>query len=412
MVTDVDRSDRTADEVLADVLTPQGRSKMGALYTELHGLGEVHRSRLVGRLVTGYRAADAVLRHSAAGRNWPDGRSIFPDVGEHSSRRLIGRTMLMADPPDHTRLRRLVSKAFTPRSVAGLESAIAELLTSQMDDLAEHAADGAVVDLMAGLAFRLPVAVIGRMLGVPAAEQPGFQQMVRDLNAVVEPLADSGDLSTADIAADALEAYFKDLIRERPARPCEDLTSALISARDDGDRLSEDELVAMLVQLFTAGFETTTNLIGNGMLALLESPDQLAALRADPSMMPSAVEEMLRYDSPVQASSRVTSAEIILPDGTFVPENRFLLVALGAANHDPRVFTEPQRLILRRAEAPPLSFGNGIHYCLGAGLARLEARIVFTELLRRFHTIELAGPPERQAFMTIWGLSRLPLRMG
>jgi cytochrome P450 len=407
-----DHSDRTADQILADVLTPEGRSRMGALYAELHGLGEVHRSRLMGRLVTGYRAADAVLRHSAAGRIRPDGRPIFPEIQEHSSLRLIDRTMLMADPPDHTRLRRLVNKAFTPRSVAALEPAITELLAGHIDDLAARAADGEIVDLMTGLAFRLPVAVIGRMLGVPAAEQPGFQQMVRDLNAVIEPLAGSSDLSAADVAADTLEAYFTDLIRERRARPREDLTSALISARDAGDRLSEDELVATLVQLFTAGFETTTNLIGNGMLALLEHPDQLAALRADPSIMASAVEEMLRYDSPVQASGRVTSAEIVLPDGTIVPENRFLLVVLGAANHDPRVFTEPRRLILRRAEAAPLSFGNGIHYCLGAGLARLEARMVFTDLLRRFPVIELAGPPERQAFMTIWGLSRLPLRMG
>jgi len=169
--------------------------------------------------------------------------------------------------------------------------------------------------------------------------------------------------------------------------------------------------VAMLVQLFTAGFETTTNLIGNGMLALLEHPDQFAMLRADPSIMASAVEEMVRYDSPVQASGRVSTAEITLPDGTIVPENRFMLVFLGAGNHDPRVFTDPHRLILARTEASPLSFGNGIHFCLGAGLARLEARMVFTELLRRFDTIESAGPPQRQAYLTIWGLSRLPLRM-
>ena len=365
----------------------------------------------MGRLVTGYRAADAVLRHSSAGRNRPDGGSILPGIEEHSSRRLISRTMLMADPPHHTRLRRLVSKAFTPRAVAVLEPAIAELLAVHMDDFAARAADGEVVDLMAELAFRLPVAVIGRLLGVPAAEQPGFQQMVRDLNAVVEPGADDSVLSVADTSADSLEGYFKDLIRERRTCPRDDLTSALIAARDQDDRLTEDELVATLVQLFTAGFETTTNLIGNGMLALLEYPDQLAMLRAEPSMMDSAVEEMLRYDSPVQASTRVSTAEFALPDGTLVPENRFMLVVLGAANHDPRVFTDPRKLILARAEATPLSFGGGIHYCLGAGLARLEARMVFTELLRRFKTIELAATPQRQAFLTIWGPSRLPLRM-
>lgn len=411
MVTGTDRPERTADQILAEVLTPVGRDDLNALYAELHTLGEVHRSRIMGRMVTGYRAADAVLRHSSAGRNRPDGRPVLPGIEEHSSRRLISRTMLMADPPHHTRLRRLVSKAFTPRAVAGLEPAIAELLAVHMEDFATRAADGEVVDLMAGLAFRLPVAVIGRLLGVPAAEQPGFQQMVRDLNAVVEPSADERALTVADVAADSLETYFQDLVRERRARPREDLVSALIAARDHDDRFSEDELVAMLVQLFTAGFETTTNLIGNGMLALLKHPDQFAVLRADPSIMPTAVEEMLRFDSPVQASARVSAAEFTLPDGTIVPENRFMLVILGAANHDPRVFTDPHRLILDRAEAPGLSFGNGIHFCLGAGLARLEARMVFTELLRRFPTIELAGTPQRQAFMTIWGLDRLPLRM-
>jgi cytochrome P450 len=411
MLTGVDRTDRTADQILAEVLSPSGRGRLDGLYAELHTLGEVHHSRIMGRLVTGYRAADAVLRHTSAGRNRPDGTPVFPGIGEHSSRRLISRTMLMADPPRHTRLRRLVSKAFTPRAVAGLEPTIAELLAVHLDEFGARAADGEVVDLMSGLAFRLPIAVIGRLLGVPAAEQPGFQQMVRDLNAVVEPSADESALSVADLAADQLEAYFQDLIRERRTHPRSDLTSALIAARDNDDRLSEEELVATLVQLFTAGFETTTNLIGNGMLALLEHPDQLALLRSEPSTMVSAVEEMLRYDSPVQASSRVSTTEFTLPDGTAVPENRFMLVILGAANHDPRVFTDPHRLVLTRAEAPPLSFGNGIHFCLGAGLARLEARMVFTELLRRFTTIELAGKPQRQAFMTIWGLDRLPLRM-
>jgi cytochrome P450 len=403
---------RSADHILADLLSLRGRGRLGDLYAELHGLGEVHRSRLAGRLVTGYRAADAVLRHSGAGHNRPDGRPTLTGAADHSSHRLINRTMLVADPPDHTRLRRLVSKAFTPRSVAGLTPAIEQLLTAHLDEFAERAAGGETVDLMSGLAFRLPIAVIGRLLGVPAAEQPGFQQMVRDLNAAIEPDVAGRDLTAADAAADHLEAYFTDLIRDRRRHPGDDLTTALIAARDDDDRLREDELVAMLSQLFTAGFETTTNLIGNGMLALLEHPEQLAALRADPSMMPSAVEEMLRYDSPVQASSRISRTEITLPDGTVVPENRFMLVVLGAANHDPRVFTDPHRLILDRAEATPLSFGNGIHYCLGAGLARLEARLVFTELLRRFPVIEPAGEPERQPHITIWGLTRLPLRMG
>ncbi|WP_203901954.1 cytochrome P450 [Virgisporangium aliadipatigenens] len=411
MLTGTDPTARTVDQILSEMMTPAGRARIGDLYAELHTLGELHRTRLMGRLVTGYRAADAVLRNTAAGRNRPDGRPIFKDADQHSSRRLVNRTMLMADPPDHSRLRRLVSKAFTMRAVAGLEPTIRELLDALLDDLAARAADGETVDLMSGLAFRLPVAVIGRLLGVPAAEQPGFQQMVRDLNAVFDPDIANGDMTDADLAADTLEAYFAELIRERRTHPREDLTSALIAARDDDDRLSEDELVAMLVQLFTAGFETTTNLIGNGMLALLEHPDQLARLRADPSMMPSAVEELLRYDSPVQASGRVSRADFTLPDGTVVPENRFLLVMLGAANHDPRVFSQPHRLILDRAEATPLSFGNGIHFCLGAGLARVEARMVFTELLRRFPSIELAGTPQRTPYLTIWGLNRLPLRL-
>jgi cytochrome P450 len=393
------------DEVLAQLLTPEGRRDLAGVFRRLHDLGELHRSAFLGRFVTSYRNVDAVLRDPRVVRTRPGRPAPLPGHDEHSSRRLLNTTFMLQDPPDHTRIRRLVSKAFTPRSVAGLRSAIEEILAARLDRLSGD------VDLMNELAFPFPVAVIGRLIGVPEADQPPFQRLVRDLTDALDLAVADSDLSRSDEAADTILEYFRGLVAERRRQPADDLVSALIAVREEGDRLTEDELLATLTLLFLAGFETTTNLIGNGMYALLTHPAELAALRADPTMMPAAVEELLRFDTPVQVIPRVTAEEVTLPDGTVIPGDRHLLVLLGAANHDPRAFSDPGVLRLNRAEAATLSFGSGIHYCLGAGLARLEAQLVFGALLDRFSSIELAETPQWRDGLTVRGLDRLPLTL-
>jgi cytochrome P450 len=399
-----------------ELLSPSAQEDPYRLYRQFHELdgpegSGVHRSAVVGKIVTSHRACDAILRHPAAIKNHERafGR---PPAAQHPAVALLDRTMLMVDPPDHTRLRRLVSKAFTPHTVAALQPAIVALLGRLLDAVAERAAAGEVIDLMDELAFPFPVGVIGEMIGVPAAEQPQFQHLVRDLTLALDLVIADADLARADAAAAAVGGYFEGLVAQRRAAPRDDLTSALIAAREAEDRLSEAELLSMLTLLFLAGFETTTNLIGNGTLALLRNPDELAALRRDPSGIDAAVEELLRFDAPVQMLARVTNAPIPLPSGGIIAADRAMLILLGAANRDPVAFGEPDRLSLGRREAAPLSFGGGIHYCLGAGLARVEARLVFAELLRRFPVIELAGEPERRSGITIRGLAGLPIRLG
>ena len=395
------------DEVLSDLLTPEGRRDLAGVFRRLHELGELHRSRFLGRFVTSYRNVDAVLRDPRVVRRRPARQDVLPAASEHSSRRLINATFMVQDPPDHTRIRRLVSKAFTPRAVVGLQPAIERILAERLDEI-DARGD---IDLMSDLAFPFPVAVIGHLIGVPEADQPPFQKLVRDLTDALDLAVSDSDLSHADAAADTIAEYFTGLVAERRRRPADDLVSALIAVRDGSDRLTETELLATLVLLFLAGFETTTNLIGNGMYALLSHPDEIEALRRDPALLPGAVEELLRLDTPVQVIPRLTADDVTLPDGTVVPGDRHLLVLLGAANHDPRVFTDPGTLKLSRKEAPTLSFGSGIHYCLGAGLARLEARLVFGALLQRFPRIELVETPQWRDGLTVRGLNRLDLTL-
>ena len=391
------------DEVLSELLTPEGRRDLAGVFRRLHELGELHRSQFLGRFVTSYRNVDAVLRDPRVVRRRPARQDVLPAASEHSSRRLINATFMVQDPPDHTRIRRLVSKAFTPRAVVGLQPAIERILAERLDEI-DARGD---IDLMSDLAFPFPVAVIGHLIGVPEADQPPFQKLVRDLTDALDLAVSDADLSHADAAADTIVEYFTGLVAERRRRPADDLVSALIVVRDGSDRLTETELLATLVLLFLAGFETTTNLIGNGMYALLNHPDELEALRRDPALLPGAVEELLRLDTPVQVIPRLTADDVTLPDGTVVPGDRHLLVLLGAANHDPRVFTDPGTLRLNRSEGATLSFGSGIHYCLGAGLARLEARLVFGALLNRFPSIELAETPQWRDGLTVRGLDRL-----
>ncbi|HJP77149.1 MAG TPA: cytochrome P450 [Pseudonocardiaceae bacterium] len=312
------------------------------------------------------------------------------------------RHMLNADPPDHTRLRKLVTKAFTARRIEALRPRVQEISDALLAKLAEGA--GGPVDLLDEYAFPLPITVICELIGVPDDQRDEFRAWT---NAALS----TGPRDEAQAAAMAMAQYLTGLIEDKRAQPTDDLLSALLRASDDDDQLSAGEVLAMLFLLMVAGHETTVNLIGNGTLALLRNPDQLAALRADRGLLPSAIEEFLRFDGPLNLATFRFTKEPIEIDGVTIPANEFVMISLLAANRDPHQYPDPDRLDLRR-DPSHVAFGHGIHFCLGAPLARMEAEIAFGGLLDHFDDIELAVPVEELEYRNsslIHGLARLPV---
>jgi cytochrome P450 len=315
-------------------------------------------------------------------------------------------TMLRLDPPEHTRLRSLVQPTFTPRAVDALRPRIEALVEELLDELHGRSQ----IELMADLATPLPLIVIAELLGIPSEDRAQFKAWSRAVAASLGSV-EVEHIRRATIAGQALRGYFEKIAEQRRRRPSQDLLSELLQAEDSGDRLSPNDLFATLTLLLVAGNETTTNLIGNGVLALLRQPEQLAALRADPSLMGSAVEEMLRYDSPVQATSRIALEDLQL-GGRALRRGEQLMVVIGSANRDPERFPDPDRFDIARGERGHLSFGLGRHTCLGAALARLEARVALAGLLRRFAHLELAAEPISWSWTAILrGPRALPLRV-
>ena len=323
--------------------------------------------------------------------------------------RALSRQMLFLDPPDHTRLRGLVNKAFTPRVVQGMRPRIQAIV----DDLLDAVQEAGRMDVIQDVAYPLPAIVIAEMLGVPPEDRDQFRIWSDDFGALIG----RSDL-TLDGATRALRGvaefmdYFRDIVARRRASPRDDLMQALIAAEDRGDALTEEELLANCVLLLAAGHGTTTHLIGNGLLALLRNPDQLRKLRDDPSSIAAAVTELLRYDSPVQATGRVAAQE--LPIGARrVGVGEGVILVLGAANRDPEQFADPDRLDIGRRENRPIAFGHGIHFCLGAPLARIEAQIAFATLLRRLPGLRLETDVlEWEPSLSFRGLTRLPVAFG
>jgi cytochrome P450 len=334
------------------------------------------------------------------------GNALDPEIEREFMSR-GANSMLLADPPDHTRLRKLANRAFTPKRVAELRPSI----QSMVDTILDRMADTGSSDVVSDLAFPLPVAVIGELLGVPESDRAGFQPLVRRLTVGIEPFADNDAMRAALEAQDEARAYFAELLARRRAEPAEDMLTALAHARESDDSLTDDEVIATSILLFAAGFETTTNLIGNGLLALLQHPAEFDRLRADPSLAQSATEELLRWDSPVQMNARVAlePAEVA---GEEVTPGQMILVLQGAANRDPDRFVDPDRLDIGRADSGPISFGGGAHHCLGAPLARLEGEIVFASLARRFAAIELESDTlDWKPGITLRGLAALPVSL-
>lgn len=396
------------------VMTADGRADPYSRYTAIRSMAPVYRSTFGFWVLTRFDDCQRLLRHPQVGKDFSgvSGTAGFT-AEQHEAEMAFRRdrsNMLFADPPDHTRLRSLAMRAFTPRTVEALRPRVVTVVDRLLDRIDEAA--GGVVDVMDLLAFPLPVTVIGEMLGVPEGDRPRFRPLVRASTAMLELTLTPEALSAATDATDEMEQYFGDLIAERRARPHDDLLSRLIQAEDEGDRLSEQELISTAILLFAAGFETTTHLIGNGLLALLDHPDQLDRLRADHGLLKTAVDELLRFDSPVQITARTAYADITMGEHV-IETGQFALALIGAANHDPDHFTDPERLDVGRNEGAPMSFGSGIHHCLGAALARLEAQVVFDRLLARFPSMELAGErPAHRDSLTLRGLVELPVRFG
>jgi cytochrome P450 len=318
-------------------------------------------------------------------------------------------SMLDRDPPDHTRLRRLVSKAFTRRAIEALRPRITELVDGMLDAMAAQRR----VDLVDALAFPLPFRVIAEMLGTPPADHERIRQLTGTVVRSLEPVADPGLIAEIMAADEELTRIAAEMIAWKRANPADDLLSALIHAEDDGDVLDDDELVAQTLLLYIAGHETTVNLIAGGTLALLHHPGQLALLRDDPALVPGAVEELLRYDSPVQASRRITLAPVTL-GGTTIPPGAFVMASLGSANRDERFWgPDAAELNLRRENARQhVSFGAGPHHCLGASLARLEASIAFERLTARFPGLALDGDVVWNGRINLRGPAHLPVSAG
>ena len=388
-------------------MTTEGREDPYRTYHQLRALAPVAAAPDGALVLTRYADCDALLRDPRFGRADPD--RLFMTMGLANWREHIGicqwsTSMLFRNPPDHTRLRRLVSGAFTARRVMALRPAVVALTERLLDGLAEASGPVNFVD---AFAFPLPIAVIGELLGIPAEDRAPFQGLVRDWTALLD-VYDGDVLARADRAAGQIRDYLADLASQRRREPREDLMTALVRAESAGDRLTEEELLTTAALLFAAGFETTTHLLGNALVALLDRPDQLPALRQGDDGAATAVEELLRFDSPVQISGRMalTDADVA---GVPVPAGQRVVAYLGAANRDPARFPDPDRLDLRRQGVAPLSFGGGIHYCLGAALARLEAQVALPALFARFPDIAIAGATRRRDGLTLRGYLSLPV---
>jgi cytochrome P450 len=381
------------------------------LYAALHEHGEVIAAGQGIVLVPGYEAANSVLRDA---EYQVDDAAYFdkvvPGWREHPA--LSTDSLLSLNGTDHTRVRTLMSRQFTHRRVQGLEPAIAALTDSLLDAMAEHGSGGEAVDFMREFAFALPVAVIAELVGVQDWDREELKVLARKLTALLEPMADDNDLAAGDVAAVEMANMFGALTTERRAAPREDLASALAAvAEREAGRLSEAELVENLMLLLIAGFETTTNLLGNGLRILLDDQATADGLRSGALSAADFVEEVLRYDAPVQQTGRRRHTAGVLR-GVDIPAGDQVVVMLGAANRDPRRFADPEVFRPGRPDAGPLSFGAGAHFCLGAALARLEGTVAFSKLFTRFPEITAAGEPQRRKGLTFRGFERLPVKLG
>ena len=400
------------DIAMTELFLPAHRADPYGPCRRLREAGPVHRTPLGLHLLTRYADCASVLQ-STAWSHADEASHLHPSVPAEEAAEELPTSFLWMDPPDHTRLRTLVSKAFTPRMVTGLRPRIEELAEALVDD----ALEASEFDLISGMAYPLPLTIVCELVGVPAADHHQVQLWSQDLARGFDPdiLMTPEAHAARSAAAREFMAYLRELIDERRRRPGRDLLSALAAVEDRGDVLTETELLATCVTTIVAGHETTVNLVGSGLLALMRNPAELERLRRDPELVPSAVEELLRYEPPVQMTTRSATRPITVAGHEFAPGDG-VVVLINSGNRDPEVFPDPERLDVGRyhdRSAPPprhLAFSLGIHYCLGAPLALLEMDVLLRVLLRRVGRMELlTDEPPYKPNLIVRGLSALPV---
>jgi cytochrome P450 len=384
-------ADVEVDLSTIDLQAPEHRADPHPIYRAMRAAAPVFPSTFEPDtyLLTGFADCEAILRDPRWSSD-PSHRTVQDDdIDVRTALSLSDANILLfTDPPDHTRIRKLMSKAFTPRSVERLRPKVQAIVDELLDGVAERGS----VEIVGELGYTVPVTVICEMLGVPLADRDQFGPWSSDASRLLDGVLDEETTNRGLLGAMQIIAYLGDLIAARRVDPQDDLLSALVHAEDEGVGLSEEELRLNTLLLFVAGHETTMNLIGNGMYALLRNRDQFDRLRADPSLIAGAVEELLRFDGPVHISSRtaVTDVEV---NGHPFRAGETALTILAAANRDPARFTDPDRLDIGRDEGPHLTFSYGIHYCLGAALARLEGQVVINSLVQRFGDMAIRTEP-------------------
>src|SRR5579884_2602587 len=400
---------------LNDVYQPEYADDPYRLYRQLREIDPVFwDEELDSWVLTGYAEVVASLRDArfSAQRFVTDQEWMPPEMVEAlgAPMRALTRQMLFLDPPDHTRLRGLVSKAFTPRVIEGLRSRIQQVV----DELIDKALAKGHIRFIEEFAYPLPAIVIAEMLGVPVEDREIFFKWTNDFGTILE----GADLTQEEMVqafqgVSEFMEYFRQIVARRRTQPKDDLIQAMITAEEGGSMLSEEELLGNCILLLAAGHGTTTHLLGNGTLALLRHPEQYQMLKERPELLQLGVMELLRYDGPVQVTARKAMTELTIRDKK-IEAGQKVLISLGGASHDPAQFAEPDRLDVQRVENRHMAFGHGIHYCLGAPLARLEAEIAFGTLLRRLPNPRVENEEEVKFFsgMVFRGLNELPLALG
>ena len=400
----------TSSEPLFNPLAPEFIRNPYPHYERLRTMDPMHLNAHGAFVASRHAEVSLVLRDKRFGKDYVERtiRRYGPKIMEEPVFRSMSHWMLQQDPPDHTRLRGLVVKAFTARRVEDMRPRIQQIVDETLDRIIPQGR----MDLIEDFAFRLPVTIICDMLGIPEQQREAFYTGSRDGGRLLDPVPLSAEEIKKGNAGNMMAAmYFHQLFELRRKQPGDDLITQLVQAEEDGQKLTNEELTANIILLFGAGHETTVNLIGNGLLALHRNPDQLALLKANPGLITNAIEEFLRYDSSVQLTGRVALEDIEDLGGKRIPKGESVLCLLGSANHDPAVYPDhPEKLDIQRPNVKPLSFGGGIHFCLGAQLARIEAEIAISTLLRRIPDLRLddAENPEWRPTFVLRGLKRLP----
>src|ERR1700704_4550747 len=391
-----------ANEALFNPLTPEFIRNPYPYYERLRTTDPMHLASFGSFVASRHAEASLVIRDKRFGKDYVERqiRRYGPDIMKEPVFRSMSHWMLQQDPPDHTRLRGLVVKAFTARRVEDMRPRIQQIVDETLDGMIPQGR----MDLIEDFAFRLPVTIICDMLGIPDEHREMFYADARESGHVLDPVTLlPKQIKQGNVRALMSARYCRQLFELRRRKPGNDLTTQLVQAEEDGRKLSNEELTANLILLFGAGHETTVNLIGNGLLALHRNPDQLALLKARPELITNAIEEFLRYDSSVQLTGRVALEDIDDLGGKRIPKGESVLCLLGSANHDPAVYPDhPEHLDITRPNVRPLSFGGGIHFCLGAQLARIEAEVAISTLLRRLPDLRLddaVNPEWRPTFV-------------